>query len=303
MVSQSWKALTEREREPWIQLAARDRARFEFEKAAYTGRWKAPKNERPPKDPNAPKRPITAFLAFSNHHRALVKAQNPGMMTTDLSKILAHMWKVAPKEERLFYIEQDRRQRKSYKAAMTQYKALRATDFTRRQTYTFKKAAPSRQDQSTHQEVVSYQSGEIDKCKHFDEEDDFWDPLPLGSSRADADDLGLYLEVFRPEYFHPYTLMPKQVGIVYKPSDMFPANDRMNRYGTDGTMQDPPFLLDLVGQTDFTHAIRDDLEKKERQTFASEIQGQIFPGGHGGLPKPEVIYLPRKEMSNPSVAE
>jgi hypothetical protein len=304
MVSQSWKSLTEREREPWIHLAARDRARFEFEKAAYTGRWKAPKNERPPKDPNAPKRPITAFLAFSNRHRTLVKAQNPGMRTTSISKILAQMWKIAPKEERLFYIEQDRQNRKRYKTAMAEYNALKASDRARRESEALQKALLSRQYQSTLQEVVSYKSEEIDRCRHFDDYEDCWDPLPLGSSRADVDDLRLYLEVFPPDDFHPCNIRTKDVGIVYKPSEVVPAMDKMIQYKTDSSsMKDTPTLIDFVCKTDFTHAIGDDRVTNERHAFPPVVQqSKFFQGGYGGLSKPEVVYLPRKETSNPTAA-
>jgi hypothetical protein len=131
MVSQFWKTLTDQQRAPWYQMAAQDKARFDYEKSNYTGRWKAPKNERPPKDPAAPKRPITAFLAFSNHYRDLVKTQNPGMKTTIISKILANMWRRAPREVRHFYLEKDRQERQQYniaKAAYNSEKALSCED-------------------------------------------------------------------------------------------------------------------------------------------------------------------------------
>jgi cell wall assembly regulator SMI1 len=121
MVSYAWKSLTDQQRAPWYQMVAQDKIRFDYEKSNYTGRWKAPKNERPPKDPAAPKRPITVFLEFSNHYRELVKKQNPGMKTTIISKILANMWRRAPREVRLFYLEKDRQQRQQYNIAMAAY--------------------------------------------------------------------------------------------------------------------------------------------------------------------------------------
>jgi len=57
----------------------------------YKGPWKVPANKRTPKDPSAPKRPMSAFLAFSNGRRADLKRQNPNATNSDLSKVSARM--------------------------------------------------------------------------------------------------------------------------------------------------------------------------------------------------------------------
>lgn len=45
------------------------------------------------KDPNAPKRPMTAFLYFSQEKRAEVKEANPDMKPTEITTELGRMWK------------------------------------------------------------------------------------------------------------------------------------------------------------------------------------------------------------------
>jgi hypothetical protein len=65
--------MSAQEKEVWDKRAQKDKARYEVEKAMYKGPWKIPANKRTPKDPAAPKRPMSAFLAFSNKRRAALK--------------------------------------------------------------------------------------------------------------------------------------------------------------------------------------------------------------------------------------
>ena len=44
------------------------------------------------KDPNAPKRPMSAYMFFSNDARAEVKKENPDFKITDISKALGVKW-------------------------------------------------------------------------------------------------------------------------------------------------------------------------------------------------------------------
>ena len=64
-------------------VKTKDKARYEVEKAMYKGPWKVPANRRTPKDPTAPKRPMSAFLAFSNKRRAALKRQHPDATNAD----------------------------------------------------------------------------------------------------------------------------------------------------------------------------------------------------------------------------
>lgn len=44
------------------------------------------------KDPNAPKRPMSAYFLWLNEHRAQIKEENPGIGITDISKKAGEMW-------------------------------------------------------------------------------------------------------------------------------------------------------------------------------------------------------------------
>lgn len=122
MVSQAWKNLSAEERDEWEEMARRDKARYEVEKTMYTGPWKVPAKKRSHKDPNAPKRPMSAFLSFSNSKRAEVKAANPDIGNAEVSRILAKMWKEAPEEERKEHIDREYSLRQDYKTAIAEWR-------------------------------------------------------------------------------------------------------------------------------------------------------------------------------------
>jgi len=119
LVSESWKSLPPGEREKWEQKAETDRARYEEEKATYKGPWKVPaQNKRSTKDPSAPKRPMSAFLAYSNSRRAGLKRLNPKATNADLSKMLSKTWKELAADERAKYMEEEADLRAKYKQNM-----------------------------------------------------------------------------------------------------------------------------------------------------------------------------------------
>eukprot|EP00934_Nitzschia_sp_Nitz4_P006598 Nitzschia sp. Nitz4//scaffold191_size41780//39658//41064//NITZ4_007478-RA/size41780-augustus-gene-0.65-mRNA-1//1//CDS//3329540214//6588//frame0 len=122
MVSQAWKNLSNDEREEWEELARKDKARYEMEKAMYTGPWKVPAKRRSQKDPNAPKRPMSAFLSFSNAKRTEVKDSNPDMGNAEVSRILAQMWKDATEDEKKEHIDKEFKLRQEYKVAIAEWR-------------------------------------------------------------------------------------------------------------------------------------------------------------------------------------
>jgi hypothetical protein len=122
MVSQAWKELSHDEREVFEDMARRDKARYEVEKATYAGPWKVPAKQRSQKDPNAPKRPMSAFLSFANTKRTQVKAENPDVANADISRIFAQMWKDESDEERKVHIVKELKLRREYKIAIAEWR-------------------------------------------------------------------------------------------------------------------------------------------------------------------------------------
>ena len=121
LVSDEWKALSEDERKKWGERAKLDKERYNAEKSLYTGPWTIP-SKRSRKDPSAPKRPMSAFLFYSQGKRKELKEQNPGIKNTDISRLLGDRWKAAPQEERLPFIEREKKERDVYNKEIAEWR-------------------------------------------------------------------------------------------------------------------------------------------------------------------------------------
>ena len=110
-MSQAWKDLSDKDRSYWLELGRKDRQRYDREKAAYKGPWKVPDM----KDPKAPKRPMSAFLSFSNERRKTLVRENPNMSGTEISRALSQMWRECPTDIKQIYQEKESVAREKYR--------------------------------------------------------------------------------------------------------------------------------------------------------------------------------------------
>lgn len=55
---------------------------------------------------------MSAFLRYSLTRRKAVKADNPDMNNTDISRLLGEMWRNAPEEEKKPYVENELKESK-----------------------------------------------------------------------------------------------------------------------------------------------------------------------------------------------
>ena len=69
---------------------------------------------RAKKHPLAPKRPMSAFLKYSISRRKAVKADNPDMNNTDISRLLGEMWRNASEDDKRPYKENELKESKIY---------------------------------------------------------------------------------------------------------------------------------------------------------------------------------------------
>jgi len=126
LISKEWRNMSADKRTIWIEKANKDKLRYEMEKSMYTGPWKLPTgNKRAKKDPKAPKRPMSAFLAYSKKMRSQVKNDHTAINNVDVSKMLAEMWRNLPKDERDVFIEKEAQQRAVYKVAIAKWRKER----------------------------------------------------------------------------------------------------------------------------------------------------------------------------------
>lgn len=119
--AEMWRNLPASERGHWDEVAAKDKQRYLVEKASYTGPWQVP-YKRAKKDPSAPKRPMSAFLYFSQGRRQQIKDKNPGIKNTEVSRFLGELWRNSTEEERRPFVEKEREEREKYKVSIADWR-------------------------------------------------------------------------------------------------------------------------------------------------------------------------------------
>jgi len=79
-------------------------------------------NQKPMKDPNAPKKPLSAYFLFSQEERLKVKGENPDYSITEIAKDLGRRWSTLDPGIKLSYENRYQDARKIYDAEMSQFK-------------------------------------------------------------------------------------------------------------------------------------------------------------------------------------
>ena len=73
------------------------------------------------KDPNAPKRPQSAFFLFSAVHRATIKEDNPNFNIVDMGKELGRMWAEIDPDEKAYFEKEAAEAKAKYKIEKSAY--------------------------------------------------------------------------------------------------------------------------------------------------------------------------------------
>jgi len=79
------------------------------------------KKSKKEKDPNAPKRPLNAYLIFVNQERASVVADNPKWKITEVVKYLGAQWKTLPEADKKPYNDLAAAEKDRYEREMKNY--------------------------------------------------------------------------------------------------------------------------------------------------------------------------------------
>merc|ERR1719151_502887 len=79
-------------------------------------------NQKPMKDPNAPKKPLSAYFLFSQEERLKVKAEFPDYSITEVAKELGRRWATIDPTLKQSYEQRYQDSRRLYEQAMTAYK-------------------------------------------------------------------------------------------------------------------------------------------------------------------------------------
>ncbi|RCN43884.1 HMG box [Ancylostoma caninum] len=101
--SEKWKTMSDDEKRRFYELAQKDAERYQAEVAAYGGEDAMRKRKRAKKDPNAPKRALSAFFFFSQDRRPEVQQMHPEWKVGQVAQELGRMWKNVSMDEKDMY--------------------------------------------------------------------------------------------------------------------------------------------------------------------------------------------------------
>ncbi len=118
--------MSEVDRAVWNEKSRIDKERYDHEMQLYNHARKLSKSNV--KDPNAPRRPMSAFLAFSNKRRASLKREHPTATNADLSKMLSKAWKELSPEMKQEYVQEEAELRAKYKTDAVVWRKKKAEE-------------------------------------------------------------------------------------------------------------------------------------------------------------------------------
>uniref|UniRef100_A0A8D2BFV5 FACT complex subunit SSRP1 n=1 Tax=Sciurus vulgaris TaxID=55149 RepID=A0A8D2BFV5_SCIVU len=110
---------------------------------------KKPMEMKKGKDPNAPKRPMSAYMLWLNASREKIKSDHPGISITDLSKKAGEIWKGMSKEKKEEWDRKAEDARREYEKAMKEYEGGRGESSKRDKSKKKKKVKVKMEKKST----------------------------------------------------------------------------------------------------------------------------------------------------------
>lgn len=117
--------MLDKEKKRFHEMAEKDKKRYDAEMQNYTppkGEKQRGKKRKQIKDPNAPKRSLSAFFWFCNDERGKVKGANPEYGVGDIAKELGRRWADADPESKAKYEAMAEKDKARYEREMTAYK-------------------------------------------------------------------------------------------------------------------------------------------------------------------------------------
>lgn len=126
-MSEEFKNLSQGERAKYDKLAEADKERYMQEMQNYdapdddSDDDKPSKKKKAKKDPNAPKRPMSAYFLYSNAIRDTVKQENPEAKFGDIAKIISAQYKELSEAELAGWQKKADADKARYHAEMEEY--------------------------------------------------------------------------------------------------------------------------------------------------------------------------------------
>merc|ERR1712020_324495 len=126
--------------------------------------------QRKKKDPNAPKRPMSAYFLFMNATRPTVRKENPDASIGEVAKILGKMWGEIEPEDKAKYDKDAAAAKKKWEAEKAAY-AKKGKLLRRLRKAETKKTKRRRRPRTANRKIVSKETKAWQSCKFTPEEE------------------------------------------------------------------------------------------------------------------------------------
>ncbi|CAB4382832.1 unnamed protein product [Rhizophagus irregularis] len=257
-----------------------------------------PKRARKAKDPNAPKRPLNAYLRFSLVKRAELKQQNPGMGPKEITIMLGEAWRKLSEDEKKTYHDLVTQAFVQWQEDMKAYQAsigIERVQYNREQnTVRANESAdinPSTEEISAQDNIqlISQANTTDSTYDLYDQRDSMEDFLDMAdnsqaygyrSTNTDMNGTHLYMDSL------PSTMIPIQVGIVnqdahnsYYIQDLIPTHQEreQNQVAKQDLLLCQPFDPSAVNQ-ELESTVQENpiIQKQERPDANNMLLCQPF---------------------------
>jgi len=121
--AERWKQMTDKEKKRFAEMAEKDKQRYDREMASYVPPAGEGGRKRKKKDPNAPKRPLSAFFLFCQDERPAVKAIYPNYSVGEAAKELGERWNKVSAETKAKYEAKAQGDKGRYDKELANYKS------------------------------------------------------------------------------------------------------------------------------------------------------------------------------------
>ncbi|ETV97874.1 hypothetical protein H310_09199 [Aphanomyces invadans] len=127
-IGRRWAQVSDQDKKKYEKMAQSDKDRYQDEKDQYTpdpeyenaGKTKGARGKN--KDPNAPKRPLSAYFFFCQEVRPTIREKNPTKSITEIAPLLAEQWRLLPEKKRTKYHKLASDAKANYQTALATYK-------------------------------------------------------------------------------------------------------------------------------------------------------------------------------------
>jgi len=124
ILSAQYKALPEKETKKWAKKAEQEKSRYQDEMKDYIPiEGEGGKKKKTKKDPNAPKRNMSAYFLYSTFIRSTVKEENPSASFGDIARIISAQYKGLPDKEKKKWEKKAGEDKERYQKEMVKYNA------------------------------------------------------------------------------------------------------------------------------------------------------------------------------------